>query len=191
MPTTMTIAATGAIQRKHSPAWLGIPTFGSNFWYPHWKQNSNYVFDSRDSGQNFVLNSAVEQSTNQNSDSKIWNSKKKIGSQYISFCTRKMVAAIPISTQNGCRHTYIYSKWLLTYLHLLKTVATIPTSTQNGCHHTYIYSKQLPPYLHLLKMVATIPTSNQNGCRHTFIYSKWLPPYLHLLKKKAGSFSDS
>jgi hypothetical protein len=50
----------------------------------------------------------------------------------------KTVAAIPTSTQNGCRHTYIYSKRLPPYLHLLKTVAAIPTFTQNGCRHTYI-----------------------------------------------------
>jgi hypothetical protein len=54
-----------------------------------------------------------------------------------------MVAAIPTSNQNGCRHTYIYSKWSPPYLHLLKTVAAIPTSTQNGCRHLYIYSKQV------------------------------------------------
>jgi hypothetical protein len=55
----------------------------------------------------------------------------------------KTVATIPTSTQNGCHHTYIYSKRLPPYLHLLKTVATISTSTQNGCHHLYIYSKQV------------------------------------------------
>jgi hypothetical protein len=32
----------------------------------------------------------------------------------------KTVAAIPTSAQNGCRHTYIYSKQLPPYLHLLK-----------------------------------------------------------------------
>ncbi len=84
----------------------------------------------------------------------------------------KMVAAIPASTQNGYRHTYIYSKW---------------------CRHTYIYSKQLPPYLHLLKMVAAISTSTENGCCHAYIYSKGLPPYLHLLKTVAaivGTLND-
>jgi hypothetical protein len=30
--------------------WLGIPIFGSNFWDPHRKQNSDFVFDSKDSG---------------------------------------------------------------------------------------------------------------------------------------------
>ncbi len=88
--------------------------------------------------------------------------------------------------KNVCRHTYIYSKWLLPYLHLLKTVAAIPTSTQNGCCHTYIYSKRLPPYLHLLKTAAAIPTSTQNGCCHTYMYSKRLLPYLHLLKTAAA-----
>ncbi len=84
--------------------------------------------------------------------------------------------------KNGCRHTYIYSKRLPPYLHLLNAgcrhtyiysmpVATIPTSTQNGCRYTYIYSTPVPPYLYLLNA----------GCRHTYIYSK----------KKAGMFSDS
>jgi hypothetical protein len=62
-----------------------------------------------------------------------------------------MVAAISTSTQNVCRHLYIYSKLLPSSLHLLKTVAAISTSTQNGCRHLYIYSKRLPPSLHLFK----------------------------------------
>ncbi len=32
-------------------AWLGIPIFCSNFWDPHWKQNSGFVSDSKDSGR--------------------------------------------------------------------------------------------------------------------------------------------
>ena len=56
--------------------WLGIPIFGSGFWDPHQKQNSDSVIDSKDSNQNFFLNSAVEKSRNWNSDSEIWNSKK-------------------------------------------------------------------------------------------------------------------
>ncbi len=36
----------------HKP-WLGIPIFDSSFWDPLCKQNSNSVFDSKDSGQNF------------------------------------------------------------------------------------------------------------------------------------------
>ncbi len=100
--------------------------------------------------------------------------KKKLhgGTQYTSFCTRKAVAPIPTSTQKSCRHTYICSKWLPPYLHLLKTVAATPTSTQHSCCHTYIYSTRLLPYLHLLKTVAAIPTSTQKGCRHTYIYFK-------------------
>ncbi len=43
----------------------------------------------------------------------------------------------------GGGDTYIYSKRLPPYLHLLKMVATIPSSTQNDCHHTYIYSKKV------------------------------------------------
>jgi hypothetical protein len=57
-------------------AWLGIPSFGSDFWDPHWKRNFNSIFDSKDSSRNFFLNSAVEKSRNQNSDSKIQNSGK-------------------------------------------------------------------------------------------------------------------
>jgi hypothetical protein len=126
----------------------------------------------------FFLNSTVEKMKKCNSDSKIWNFKKNVGTQYASFCTRKTVAVIPTSAQNGCCHTYIYSKRLPPYLHLLKTDAAIPTTTQNSCHHTYIYSKPLPPYLHLLKMVVAIPTFTQIGCCHTYIYSKQLPPSL-------------
>ncbi len=55
----------------------------------------------------------------------------------------KQVAPISTSTWNGCRHLYIYLKWLPLSLHLLKTVANISTSTQNVCHHLYIYSKQV------------------------------------------------
>jgi hypothetical protein len=36
-------------------AWLGIPIFGSDFWDPHRKWNSNSVFDSKDSGRIFLL----------------------------------------------------------------------------------------------------------------------------------------
>jgi hypothetical protein len=46
-------------QGPGSGTWLGIPIFGSDFWDPHWKQNSNSVFNSGDSGW-FFLNSAVE-----------------------------------------------------------------------------------------------------------------------------------
>ncbi len=33
--------------------WFRIPIFGSNFWDPHWKRNSDFVFNSKDSGQIF------------------------------------------------------------------------------------------------------------------------------------------
>jgi hypothetical protein len=73
-------------QQKMKPAYtansatyaarLGIPIFGSNFWDPHWKQNSDLVFDSKGSGWNFFSNSAVEKLRNQNFDSEIRNSEK-------------------------------------------------------------------------------------------------------------------
>ncbi len=34
---------------------LGIPIFGSDFWDPHWKRNSNSLFNSKDSGQIFFF----------------------------------------------------------------------------------------------------------------------------------------
>ncbi len=34
---------------------LGIPIFGSNFWDPHCKRNSDFIFDSKDSGWNLFL----------------------------------------------------------------------------------------------------------------------------------------
>jgi hypothetical protein len=37
-----------------SAPWLGIPIFGSNSWDPHWKQNSDSVFDSEDSVRIFL-----------------------------------------------------------------------------------------------------------------------------------------
>ncbi len=40
-------------------AWLGILIFGSDFWDPHWKRNSDSVFDSEDSGRFFFWNSDV------------------------------------------------------------------------------------------------------------------------------------
>ncbi len=35
--------------------WLGLLIFGSKFWDPHRKQNSDSIFDSKDSGWNFFL----------------------------------------------------------------------------------------------------------------------------------------
>ncbi len=175
-------------------AWLGIPIFGSDFWDPNWKQNSNSIFNPGNSGR-FIFEFLcwkIDKSEFCFRNSKL-QKKLLVGTQYFSFCTRKQ-------SQNGCCHLYIYSKWLPPYLHLLKTVAAIPTFTQNSCHHTYIFSKRLPPYLHLFKMVANIPTSTRNGCRHTYIYSKRLQPYIYIYSKqvdvimvdqKAGMFSDS
>ncbi len=63
-------------QELSSTTWLGIPIFGSNFWDPYQKRNSDSVFDSKDSGQKLFLNSAVEKLRNWNSNSEIQNSKK-------------------------------------------------------------------------------------------------------------------
>ena len=60
----------------HCCARLGILIFGSDFWDPHRKRNSDSVFNSEDSGRIFFLNSAVEKSRNWNSDSRIRNSEK-------------------------------------------------------------------------------------------------------------------
>jgi hypothetical protein len=38
-----------------SSAWSGILIFGSDFWDPHKKQNSDFVFDSKDSGWKIFL----------------------------------------------------------------------------------------------------------------------------------------
>jgi hypothetical protein len=64
-------AAAEMIPLRNVQAWLGIPIFLLNFWDPHWKQNSNSVFDSKDSSQKSFLNSAVEKSQNWNADSEI------------------------------------------------------------------------------------------------------------------------
>ncbi len=52
------VAVTGALPSRpdgSGSARLGIPIFGSNFWDPHWKRNSNSVFDSKNSGQIFFF----------------------------------------------------------------------------------------------------------------------------------------
>ncbi len=41
------------LRREAFTAWLGILIFGSDFWDPHRKQNSNSVFGSEDSGRIF------------------------------------------------------------------------------------------------------------------------------------------
>jgi hypothetical protein len=53
---------------SHWLDWLGILIFGSNFWDPHWKWNSDSVFDSRDSGRIFFLIPMSQKSENWNSD---------------------------------------------------------------------------------------------------------------------------
>ncbi len=49
----------GVHKHSFSPAsitsWLGILIFGSNFWDPHWMQNSNSVFNSEDSGRKIFV----------------------------------------------------------------------------------------------------------------------------------------
>ncbi len=48
--------------------WLIIPIFGSDFWDPHWKQNSDSVFDSGDSGWIFFEIAMSGKSKDWNSD---------------------------------------------------------------------------------------------------------------------------
>ncbi len=49
--------------------WLGIPIFGSNFWDPNPKQNSDSIFDSKDFGRDFFFEILMSgESENQNSD---------------------------------------------------------------------------------------------------------------------------
>ncbi len=45
--------AIACIGNMQSITRLGILIFGSDFWDPHWKRNSNSVFDSKDSGRFF------------------------------------------------------------------------------------------------------------------------------------------
>jgi hypothetical protein len=50
-------------------AWLGIPIFGSFFWDPHRKRNSNSMLDSKDSGRDFFVEIPMSgESENWNSD---------------------------------------------------------------------------------------------------------------------------
>jgi hypothetical protein len=71
-------------------AWLGIPIFGSNFWDPHRKRNSDSVFDSKDSGQKIFREfhcwkNEKSEFRFQNLEFRIWF---YVGSQYISFHMR-------------------------------------------------------------------------------------------------------
>ncbi len=132
--------------------WLEIPMFGSDFWDPHWKQNSDTVFDSGDSGWIFFWIPLL----------KNW----QIGISILKFgipkknWRRNSVHLISYQI-NGCHHTYIYSM----------PVAAIPTSSQCLSCHTYIYSTPVPPHLHLLNTCPAIPKSTQCLSRHTYIYS--------------------
>jgi hypothetical protein len=52
-----------------APAWLGILIFGSDFWDPHCKWNSDSVFDSKDSGWKFIFEIPMSgESENRNSN---------------------------------------------------------------------------------------------------------------------------
>jgi hypothetical protein len=86
--------------------------------------------------------------------------KITVGTQYTSFCTRKMVAAIPTSTQCLSYHTYIYS---------------MPV---------HIYSMPVPPHLHLFNACPHL----LNACPATPTSTQCLLPPSQ--KKKAGTFSD-
>ncbi len=48
--------------------WMRILIFGSDFWDPHRKRNSNSIFDSRDSGRIFFEIPMSEKLENWNSD---------------------------------------------------------------------------------------------------------------------------
>jgi hypothetical protein len=63
--------------------------FGSDFWDPHWKRNSDSIFDSEDSRRKFFSNSAVEKLRNRNSDSEIRNSEKKTLRNSLYFISHK------------------------------------------------------------------------------------------------------
>jgi hypothetical protein len=41
--------------RRMAAFWLEIPIFGSDFWDPHCKQNSDFVFNSEDSSRFLFL----------------------------------------------------------------------------------------------------------------------------------------
>ncbi len=93
---------------------LWIPTFGSDFWDPHRKQNSDSVFDSKDFGRIFFLNSNV------------WRVRKlefRFQNLEFRYLIRKQIHIPPqkprFTEENHChtrrrenyfsRQTYIYS----------------------------------------------------------------------------------
>jgi hypothetical protein len=81
----------------HKFARLGIPIFGSDFWDPHRKRNSNLVYDSEDSGRKFFSQILMSgESENWNFDSKIWNSGPHKKSNTNSFVNTKVHGRKPL-----------------------------------------------------------------------------------------------
>ncbi len=107
--------------------WLGIPIFGSDFWDPHCKWNSNSVFDSEDSGRIFFWIPMSGESENHNSDSEIWNSGTSWENRYLFLRGYQGSWKKTIAIQDGGRiifpakPTSTHSYWK-TNLHLLTLI---------------------------------------------------------------------
>ncbi len=52
---SMQLGDLSILQSDSLTFWLGMPIFSSDFWDPHRKRNSGFVFDSKDSGRIFFL----------------------------------------------------------------------------------------------------------------------------------------
>ncbi len=66
---------------------LGIPTFGSDFWNPHWRWNSDSVYDSEDSGRIFFEIPISGEPENKNSDLRFLEFRQFLAQELsTSFC---------------------------------------------------------------------------------------------------------
>jgi hypothetical protein len=112
------------MQNKVNPR-LGILIFGSDFWDPHWKRDSDPIYDSEDSGWKFFSQIPMSgESENWNSNFKIWSSGPHKQSNTNSFINTKVHGRKPspyktagelffspnlhLLTLNG-KQTYTYS----------------------------------------------------------------------------------
>ncbi len=99
-----------AVQRYDAPrdwiweawvrwAWLGIPIFGSDFWDPHRKWNSDSVFDSEDSSRKIFLEFCcwkIEKSKFQFQNSEFREKKTHKNSIHLISCMMSILIGQPV-----------------------------------------------------------------------------------------------
>ncbi len=80
-------------------AWLGIPIFGSDFWDPHWKRNSHFIFDSKDSSRKIFLEFRcwkIEKSTFQFRNLEFQKKNKHRNSIHLISCMMSILIGQPV-----------------------------------------------------------------------------------------------